>query len=120
MTDWFDLLYQEVMIEARKQQIRHQLSTEPTRNAQLLGHFLTAGLKRQGLTADDFAKLLGVRSSVAEFILNGDLPEWMLSDEFLIRAARVTGYEPNILRIMLDRKITPTRVDGDEADEAAL
>ena len=120
MTDWFDLLHQQVMIEARKQQIHHHLSPETTRNAQLLGHFLAAGLKRQGLTTEGFAKLLGVKLAVAEFILNGDLPEWMLSDDFLVRTARVTGYEPNILRIMLDRKITPTRFEADEADEAAL
>jgi hypothetical protein len=120
MSDWFDLLHQQVMIEARKQQIHHHLPPETTRNAQLLGHFLTAGLKRQGLISEGFAKLLGVKPAVAEFILNGDMPEWMLSDEFLVRAARVTGYEPNILRIMLDRKITPMRADDEEADEAAL
>lgn len=120
MTEWFDLLHRQVMVETRKQQIHHHLSLETTRNAQLLGHFLTAGLKRQGLTADGFAKLLGVKPVVADFILNGDLPEWMLSDEFLMRAARVTGYEPNILRIMLDRKIVPTRADEEDADEATL
>jgi plasmid maintenance system antidote protein VapI len=120
MTDWFDLLHQQVMIEARKQQIHHQLSPETTRNAQLLGHFLAAGLKRQGVNLEAFARLLGVKPAVAEFILNGDLPEWMLSDEFLIRAARVTGYEPNILRIMLDRKITPSSADDEETDEATL
>ena len=120
MTEWFDLLHQAVMVEAHKQQIHHHLSAEMTRNAQLLGHFLAAGLKRQELTSESFAVLLGVKPAVAEFILNGDLPEWMLSDEFLVRAARVTGYESNILRIMLDRKIIPTRADEDEFDEAAL
>jgi hypothetical protein len=120
MTEWFDLLHQQVMIETRKQQIHHHLSPETTRNAQLLGHFLAAGLKRQGLTSDGFAKLLGIKTVIAEYILNGDLPEWMLSDEFLTRAARVTGYEANILRIMLDRKIIPTRADEEDADEATL
>ena len=108
------------MIEARKQQIHQHLSPETTRNAQLLGHFLAAGLKRQEMISEDFARVLGIKPAVAESILNGDLPEWMLSDEFLVRAARVTGYEPNILRIMLDRKIIPTRADDDELVEAAL
>jgi hypothetical protein len=119
MSDWFELLHNSVLIEAHKQHNNNQVQPENTRGAQLLGHFLSVGLKRQGRSHHDLAKMLGIKAQVAELILEGEIPEWMLSDEFLVRAARIIGYEANILRIILDRKIAPTPLDEDELDAPA-
>jgi hypothetical protein len=109
MTDSFEALRNLVMAEVARQ----RPARGSKRHERMLGRFLETCLRHKGHTLDEFARLLEVKPQVARLLLKGDLPEWMLSDDLLLRLGRIVEYEPNLLRIMLGRKIIPTSDDSD-------
>jgi transcriptional regulator with XRE-family HTH domain len=69
--------------------------------------FLEARLANKGWTPDDLAQALEVRLEWVIALLNGQIPASRISDSLLTRIAHALNYEPNFLRIMLNRDFTP-------------
>lgn len=111
MTEKFDKLRNTVLAEVRRQ--HHK---KPHQNhMRVLGSFLTANLNRRRRTPRDMARELGVPTAVVEMLLRGELPEWMLSDSFVVKLGKVTRCEPNVLRVMMGRAITNPAIDDSAA-----
>jgi hypothetical protein len=55
-----------------------------------------------------------MEDDLADALLDGELPESVISDQTLIEIARVINYDANLLRLMLGRPITPNH----QAEEA--
>jgi hypothetical protein len=81
----------------------------PSEYARLLGAFLQACLSNLGRSRADFANDLGIEQELADGILDGLLPVSDIDDDFLAEIARAVGHEPNILRVMLGRSVTPAQ-----------
>jgi hypothetical protein len=84
--------------------------------ANLLGDFLDARLANLGWSADDLAQKMGCESEYVQDILSGALPESELSDALIGEVAQAVNYEPNVLRIMLGREITPYQPQAASAE----
>lgn len=76
----------------------------------VLGGFLEARMANRGWSALE----LGARAGLAEApildLIAGRVPAEALTDEALVQLARALDYQPNVLRILLDRPIKPTRM----------
>lgn len=70
-------------------------------------HFLDARLANIGWTAHDLAHALDMHEEWVVALLDGRIPPARLSDDLLARIAQAIGYEPNLLRVMLNRDFTP-------------
>lgn len=110
MTERFDKLRNTVLSEIRK---KHSKQPHPN-HMKVLGTFITANLNRQRRSPNDLAQKLSVPVTVIDLLQRGELPEWMLSDRFVVRLAHAISYEPNILRIMMGREIVPTMDEGEK------
>jgi len=86
--------------------------------ANLLGDFLDARLANMGWSVDDLAQKMGCESEYVQDIVSGALPESELSDELIGEVAHAVNYEPNVLRIMLGREITPFQPQAAESAES--
>jgi len=106
MPDSFDKLRKAVMTELARQR-KAGPSDTPSR-AKLLGDFLQACISNLKLSRADFAKKLDIERALADAILDGLLPDSEIDDDFLRDIAQAVEYEPNLLRVMLGRAITPS------------
>ena len=79
-------------------------------------NFLDARMANLGWTADDLARELDVKVEWVIALLNGKIPPPRLNDEMLARIAQAIDYEPNLLRVMLNREFTPA-VDSQTAEQ---
>lgn len=61
------------------------------------GLFVWAAMQRREQTLQDVSEELGVKYEFIQWILNGELPGWTLSDETISRLARAIGYNPEVL-----------------------
>jgi hypothetical protein len=102
---------QIIRAEIEKQQQRPPKPTSPER-ARMLGAFLQACLTNQGRSSADFARALDADQELADAILEGLLPASQMDDELLVEIARAVEYEPNVLRAMLGRAVTPAESDN--------
>ncbi|NJL54237.1 hypothetical protein HC928_02975 [bacterium] len=100
MSEQFEKMRQRVLAEVKKQ---HSRTPHPN-HMKILGHFIAAHLMRKRLSSRDLARSLNLPTLVIDLLLRGDLPEWMLSDAFVIRLAKAIEYEPNVLRVMMGRE----------------
>lgn len=108
MTQQFEKLRNTVLAE-----VRRQYRSQPHPNhMKVLARFVKENLRRRQHTPDDLAHELGVPLPVVELLISGKLPEWMLSDRFVVRLAKGLRCEPNILRVMMNREITPIQDDS--------
>jgi transcriptional regulator with XRE-family HTH domain len=78
-------------------------------------NFLDARLANIGWTVNDLARKLDVKVEWVIALLNGTIPPSRLSDDMLARIAQAIDYEPNLLRVMLNRDFTPA-VDSAAAE----
>ncbi len=109
MTDeQFAKLKNTVIAEVRK---KHSKQPHPN-HMNVLGKFIEAHLNRERIATRELAQRLGVPSIVIELMLRGDMPEWVLSDTFVDKLSQATGYESNVLRVMMRREISPTTDDN--------
>ncbi|MBZ0276900.1 MAG: hypothetical protein K8I60_12190 [Anaerolineae bacterium] len=67
--------------------------------------FLQMALMNINILRDDFARELDMEPELANAILDGTFPVSEINDELLVEIARAIGYEPNLLRIMLNRPV---------------
>lgn len=107
MTDSFEKLRKAVFTELEKQKAQTD-NAEKITKSQRFGAFLEACLKNLGRSRADFARQLVIERELADAILDGLLPESEIDDEFLIEIAKAINYEPNLLRVMLERSTSPT------------
>lgn len=113
-----DKTHKLILKELERQRQRSATHT-PAEHARLLGAFLQACLTNLERSAADFARALDIDQELADAILEGYFPASEIDDEFLAEIAQAVEHEPNILRVMLGRAITPTReADGEEARRA--
>lgn len=103
MTEQFEKMRRRVLAEVKKQ---HSKTPHPN-HMKILGQFVAAHLMRKRRSARDLARSLNVPTLVIELLLRGDLPEWMLSDTFVVRLAKTLDYEPSTLRVMMGRDPQP-------------
>lgn len=108
MADTFDTLTNNVLGKVRQQRERAQ-GFEKARPPTLLGALIGAALKSRKMSTEAFAAKLGVEKELAEAILDGDLPASEVDDGLLEDVAGIIEHEPNELRLLLGRAITPTR-----------
>ncbi len=101
-----DKLRQAVLAELQRQQKRAAVNLDRSR---LLGAFLEACLTNLGRTRADFARTLDIEQELADGILDGLLPEAEIDDGFLAEIAAAVGYEPNVLRALVGRAVTPAQ-----------
>jgi plasmid maintenance system antidote protein VapI len=78
--------------------------------------FLDARMANLDWAADHLASKLDVKVEWVIALLNGKIPPSRLNDEMLARIAQAIDYEPNLLRVMLNREFTPAL---DSADSQA-
>lgn len=83
-------------------------TADPARAYALFISFLDARLANLGWTAEKLAEKLGVKLEWVVALLNGMIPPSRLTDDLLERLAKAIDYEPNLLRVMLNRDFTPT------------
>lgn len=114
MTDQIEKLRHYVLAEVARRRLKAIEMPDETRQMKLLGQFLKARLQSLQQTEQDLAEKLEIKPQVIELIINGDVPDWMLSDEVLVRLARHIHLETNVLRIMLGRDAV-VRTVGDSA-----
>ena len=108
-----------VILDEIERQRQRPAAHAPAEHARLLGAFLTACLSNLRRSPADFAGALDIDQELADAILEGYFPASEIDDEFLAEIARAVQYEPNVLRAMLGRAITPAREeDGEEARRA--
>ena len=79
---------------------RHDLDT-------LIG-FLDARLANQNWTPAELAHHINQTPAWVISLLRGEIPAEQLTDDHVVRVAQAIDYEPNVLRIMLNREIVPT------------
>lgn len=70
--------------------------------------FLDARMANLGWTVDNLARELDAKVEWVIALLDGRIPPSRLTDEMLARIAQAIDYEPNLLRVMLNREFTPT------------
>jgi len=97
-------------IKAEIEQEQHRPAARSAADyAGLLAAFLRGALDNLGRSPADFARALDIDQELADGILDGLLPVSQIEDEFLVEIARAVGHQPNVLRVMLGRGITPAR-----------
>jgi plasmid maintenance system antidote protein VapI len=90
-------------------------TTDEVRSYALFLSFLDARMANLGWTVDDLARKMGAKVEWVVALLDGKIPLSRLTDEMLVRIAQAIDYEPNLLRVMLNREFTPT-VDSQPAE----
>ena len=78
-----------------------------TRSTQFLGAFLQSRMDVMNYTREELAQRLDVKSEVLDFLLQGDIPDWMINDELLGRLGKALDIPTNQLRIIVHRTIKP-------------
>ncbi len=86
---------------------------------ELFVSFLDARLANKEWSAADLARHLNVRPAWVVALLNQQIPHTALSDDLLTRIAQALDYEPNLLRLLLNRPYTPTLADTPPVPPAA-
>lgn len=71
------------------------------------GEFIDARLANKSWTTADLSAALDCEPELVDDILSGRLPESEISDALLVEIAAALDYEPNSLRLLLGRKISP-------------
>ena len=79
-----------------------RVSTQ-TNRAHMVGMFIGACARRQGLTVDQLAAAADIASPIAGALIKGELKQDDYTDELLERLAATVGYESSTLRLMLGR-----------------
>lgn len=72
-----------------------------------LAEFVDARLANLAWSAESLAAALGREKAFVERLLLGTLPPAQLTDGLLVQLAAALDYDPNLLRILLGREITP-------------
>lgn len=98
-----DMLRQRVLDKVEKQ--RRLPPPPPSHMVKLLGSVLEAYLINHNHLREDLAKELGVEEEFVDALVEGMIPESEISDELLVELAHAIGYEPNLLRIILNRPL---------------
>lgn len=111
MTDQFEIMRANVLAKVAEHRAVQNAPNNGQRYTKLMGNFLAVRLEQQRHDVQDLAEALNVTTTVIELLLAGEIPNWMLSDETLIRLANATGGEANLLRIMLRREIDTTNLN---------
>ncbi len=88
------------------ERIKRQLP-KSTRSAKFWAMFVHTRMEAQNISHDQVAQMLGVKPEVINFLLREDIPDWMISDELLVRLGKILDVPTNQFRIMLRRKIKP-------------
>jgi hypothetical protein len=110
---------QKLMQEIGKQRALRQKTSSISTRAKLLGAFLKACLDNNQLSETDFARHFQISTETVTTILQGNIPDWLLSDEAIIRMAEMIHYDPNILRIMLERPLNLVSNKDEIEDDAS-
>lgn len=98
-----DMLRQRVLDKVERQ--RRLPPPPPSHMVKLLGSVLEAYLINHNHLREDLAKELGVEEEFVDALVEGMIPESEISDELLVELAHAIGYEPNLLRIILNRPL---------------
>ncbi|MBZ0280148.1 MAG: hypothetical protein K8L97_05375 [Anaerolineae bacterium] len=98
-----DMLRQQVLDKVERQ--RRLPPPPPSHMVKLLGSVLEAYLINHNHLREDLAKELGVEEEFVDALVEGMIPESEISDELLVELAHAIGYEPNLLRIILNRPL---------------
>ena len=106
MPDEFAKLRAKVQQTLEIERMKRQMP-KPSRATQLLGAYLLSHMEAQNYTIETMAKAVGVKPEVMDFLLMGDIPNWMINDELLRRLGRTLDIPSNQLKIMLKRSIKP-------------
>jgi hypothetical protein len=109
----YQRLHTRVMQEVARQRLKAQRLPATPHHARLMGEFLRTRLEMQGRSAHDFAGALMLPTEMAELMLAGQVPDWLMSDEALTRIARVVDCDVNALRILLRRAAPPSQATAD-------
>lgn len=118
MTDNHSKLEQRILAEIQALQKPVSRITDPKRTT-ILGAYLEAALKNQGISKKRFAKAIGSDEELVNALLEGLLPESEIDDDWIVMVAGAVDTQPNILRIILGRTIASTPDDNsDEANSA--
>lgn len=109
----YEQLHKRVMMEVARQRLKAQRLPATPHHARLFGEFLHARLQLRGHTSRDFAEALTLPIEVAELLLAGQMPAWLMSDEALQRIAQTVDCDVNALRILLKRAAPPSQANAD-------
>jgi hypothetical protein len=112
MSKAFEELRRQVLAEVQKERMRSLHERTPD-YAQIFGTFLQASLVNQGDSRAEFARKLDVEQEFADALLAGLLPASEIDEPLIDVIAAATGHEPNVLRILLGRAVTPAPADAD-------
>jgi hypothetical protein len=92
-------LRQTLFAEIEKRRIRAE------NRSKVLGAFVEATLTNSGRSRADFAKAMDMDDDLADALLDGQLPESIISDRTLLAIAEVIQYDPNVMRAIMGRSI---------------
>lgn len=106
MPDDFSKLRAKIQQTLEVERIKQQLP-KVTRANKFWATFVRAQMDARNYTAPQVAKMLGVKPEVLDFLLQEDFPDWMISDELLVRLSKILDVPTNQFRVMLRRKIKP-------------
>ena len=107
-------LQQRILTEIR--QLKEGIpSTGGSKPTIILGAFLEATLRNQQIPKKRFAANIDADEELVDAFLEGLIPEAEIDDDLIVMMAQAVDIQPNILRIILGRAITPTTNDRDEA-----
>jgi hypothetical protein len=112
----FERLHKRVMQEVARQRLLAQHLPPTQHHARLLAEFLRARLDVIGHTPQQLARDLMMSQDITDALLDGSIPEWMISDEALHRIASVVESDVNVLRIMLKRAVPPSQIQQAHMD----
>ena len=114
MTENNSKLQQRLLNEIQQLQKRIP-PTSDSSHATILGAFLEATLRNQGIPKERFAAIIDAEEELVDALLEGLIPEDEIDDDLIVMMATAADTQPNILRILLGRTITATGHDMDEA-----
>src|SRR5262245_18622142 len=88
---------------------RVQAQQSPNLQDMQLGAFVDTALKRTGSSRAGLAHKLGMDTELLDAILDGVLNGDQVGDAVLSNIAQALNYEPDLLRVLMGRSITPAR-----------
>lgn len=109
MTDVNSKLSSAMLFEIEKLR-RAEQHEQGGNQGRVLGAFIDAALTNTSRTRLDLAKQLRMDNELVDALLDGVLPNAEFDDQTLTEIAQAIDYEPNVLRLVLGRMITPTQV----------
>lgn len=106
MPDEFSKLRSKIQQTLEVERLKRQMP-KSTRANKFWANYVRAQMEAHDYTPKQVAKMLGVKVEVLDFLFREDVPDWMISDELLVRLSKILDVPTNQFRIMLNRKIKP-------------